>query len=42
MTDEEFLSSFPLVKRHPFLPHVFSYEKGDYEFGKRALYDLGA
>ena len=41
MGDEEFKARFPLVKPHPFLKHVYSYEKEDYEFGKMALYDLG-
>ncbi len=41
MGDEEFRARFPLIEPHPFLKHVYSYKKEDYEFGKMALYDLG-
>ncbi len=41
MGDEEFKKRFPQVVPHPFLEHVYSYKKEDYEFGKMALYDLG-
>ena len=41
MSDEEFRARFPLAAPHPFLGHVYSYKREDYEFGKMALYDLG-
>ena len=41
MSDEEFQRRFPKAVPHPFLEHVYSYRKEDYEFGKMALYDLG-
>ncbi len=41
MSDEEFLSRFPKVRKHPFVEHAYLYEKEDYEFGKNLLYDDG-
>ncbi len=41
LSDEEFQKRFPKAIPHPFLKHVYSYKKEDYEFGKMALYDLG-
>lgn len=40
--DEDFLSRFPKVMPHPFIPHAYLYLNKDYEFGKSYLYDLGA
>lgn len=41
MSDEEFLRRYPNVKRHPFFPHAFLYDKEEYEMGKELLYDNG-
>lgn len=40
-SDEAFLARFPRLSPHPFLEHVYSYKKEEYDFGKMALYDLG-
>lgn len=42
ISDEEFLSLFPLVKKHPFVEHAFLYKKEEYELGKDLLYEQGA
>lgn len=42
MSDEAFLRAYPDVKRHPFVPHAFLYEKEKYDFGKKIIYDAGA
>ena len=39
---EDFLSLFPNVQRHPIVKNGFLYHKDEYEFGKHALFDLGA
>lgn len=41
MSDEEFLSRFPNVRKHPFVKHSYLYDKDEYEFGKSMLYDDG-
>lgn len=41
MSDEEFVSRFPNVKKHPFVSHAYYYKKEEYEFGKNLLYDDG-
>ena len=41
MSDETFLSLFPNVRKHPFVPHAYLYEKQEYEFGKSVFYDAG-
>ncbi len=41
LADEEFRKRFPSALPHPFLKHVYSYDKAECEFGKMALYDLG-
>ncbi len=41
MSEEEFLSRFPRVTPHPFVPHAFLYSKSDYEFGKMLEYEIG-
>ncbi len=40
--DETFIKKFPNVKKHPFVPHAFIYEKNMYDFGRHYLYELGA
>ena len=42
ISDEAFLKAYPDVKRHPFVPHAFLYEKEKYDFGKKIIYDAGA
>lgn len=42
MTDERFLSLFPKVQKHPFVPHAYFYDPSVYDFGKSFLYDVGA
>ncbi len=41
MSDEEFLSRFPNVRKHPFVAHAYLYDKNEYEFGKSMLYENG-
>lgn len=41
MSDEEFLSRFPNVRKHPFVKHAYLYDKSEYEFGKSMLYEDG-
>ncbi len=41
MSDEEFLSRFPNVRKHPFVKHAYLYDKSEYEFGQNLLYDDG-
>ncbi len=41
MSDEEFLSRFPNVRKHPFVEHAYLYDKSEYEFGKSMLYENG-
>lgn len=41
MSDEEFLTRYPNVKKHPFVEHAYYYDKEEYEFGKDLLYDDG-
>ena len=42
MSDETFLSLFPHVKKHPFIPHAFYYDKNEYPLGKNIFHDAGA
>ena len=42
MSDERFLSRFNKVEKHPFIPHVYYYQKEIYDFGKSFYYDVGA
>lgn len=42
MSDETFLSLFPHVKKHPFIPHAFYYDKNEYPLGKSIFHDAGA
>lgn len=42
IADEDFIKFFPLVRNHPFIPHVYYYDKAVYDFGKSWLYDAGA
>ena len=41
MSDEEFASRFPHVRKHKFVEHAYYYDKDEYEFGKSLLYDDG-
>lgn len=41
MSDETFLSLFPHVKKHPFIPHAFYYDKNEYSLGKNIFHDAG-
>lgn len=41
MSDEEFVSLFPKVRKHPIVPHAYLYDKNDYDFGKYIYHDLG-
>ena len=41
MSDEEFVSRFPHVRKHKFVEHAYYYDKEEYEFGKSLLYDDG-
>lgn len=41
ISDEPFTKAFPHVKSHPFIPHVYYYDKNEYDFGKTWLYDAG-
>ena len=41
MSDEEFVSRFPHVRKHKFVEHAYYYDKDEYEFGKSLLYDDG-
>lgn len=41
MDDKTFMSLFPDVKKHPFVPHAFLYEKEQYDLGKSIYHLLG-
>ncbi len=41
MSDETFLSLFPHIKKHPFIPHAFYYDKNEYPLGKNIFHDAG-
>lgn len=41
LSDEEFVKRYPLVRKHPFVPHAYYYEKEVYDFGKNIFYDNG-
>lgn len=41
MDEATFIQLFPHVQRHEFLPHVFYYDKQEYEFGKSYLMIAG-
>ncbi len=41
MSDEEFVSRYPHVRKHKFVEHAYYYDKEEYEFGKDLLYDDG-
>ena len=42
ISDEQFISLFPHVKKHPFVKHAFLYDKEEYDFGKSYLHIGGA
>ena len=42
LSDEAFVAAYPHVRKHPFVPHAYLYDKAEYEFGKNLLYDDGA
>lgn len=42
MSDETFLSLFPHVKKHPFVPHAFLYDQSEYDLGKKVYHEQGA
>ena len=41
LSENEFVSHFPNVTPHPFVPGAYSYKKEEYGFGKSILYDCG-
>ena len=41
MSDEEFLSLYPEVKKHPIVPHAYIYLKDLYNLGKSIYHTLG-
>ena len=41
MSDEQFLSLFPNVKKHPIVEHAFLYKKEEYDLGKSVYHTLG-
>ncbi|MCR4562826.1 MAG: hypothetical protein K5694_06470, partial [Bacilli bacterium] len=41
LSDEEFTRRYPHVRKHPFVPHAYLYDKEEYEFGKNIFYDNG-
>lgn len=41
MSDEQFISLFPNVKKHPLVEHAYLYDQNEYEFGKMIFHDLG-
>lgn len=41
ISNEEFITNFPKVIKHPFLPNFYYYDKNDYDFGKSYLFDNG-
>ena len=41
MSDEEFLSLYPEVKKHPLVPHAYIYLKDLYNLGKSIYHTLG-
>lgn len=42
ISDEEFINTFPHIKKHPFVKHAFLYDKQEYEMGKTIYHDGGA
>jgi 16S rRNA C967 or C1407 C5-methylase (RsmB/RsmF family)/NOL1/NOP2/fmu family ribosome biogenesis protein len=41
MTDAEFVSRYPHVRKHPFVEHAYYYDKAEYSFGTDILYEDG-
>lgn len=41
ISNEDFITNFPKVIKHPFLPNFYYYDKNDYDFGKSYLFDNG-
>lgn len=41
MDDDKFLSLYPDVVKHPFVPHAYLFDKNTYELGKSIYHDLG-
>lgn len=41
MSDEEFISLYPNVKKHPYVEHAFIYDKNEYQLGKSLYHELG-
>jgi len=39
--DEEFLSKYPNVKRHPLVEHAYIFDKNEYDLGKTIEHELG-
>ena len=42
ISDEEFLSLYPNVQPHPFIPHAYYFDEEEYPLGKSLLFDIGA
>ncbi len=41
MSDEQFVSLFPNVKKHPIVEHAYLYDQEKYQLGKTIWHDLG-
>ena len=41
ISDEKFISLFPNVKPHPYVPHAYIYDKNEYPLGKSVYHELG-
>jgi len=41
ISDDAFILLYPNVKKHPFVPHAFIYDKSEYNLGKSIYYELG-
>lgn len=41
ISDEEFLSEFPHVSKHPYVEHAYLYDKNEYPLGKHLYHELG-
>jgi 16S rRNA C967 or C1407 C5-methylase (RsmB/RsmF family)/NOL1/NOP2/fmu family ribosome biogenesis protein len=42
ISDDDFLSTFPNLEKHPIVPHCYTYQKDIYGLGKHVLFNLGA
>lgn len=42
MEENTLLSLYPHLRKHPFIPHAFLYDKKEYDLGKSLPFDLGA